>query len=83
MSSSSTLIPSTLTRAAPATAHAVLRLLRGIRHGSLALQLPDGGSITFGTAADDEPRAALRLRSGPATSALRRVTSPGTGPRPI
>jgi cyclopropane-fatty-acyl-phospholipid synthase len=40
----------------------VFRLLAGLRHGTLDLQLPDGSALHFGTLAEGEPRAALRLR---------------------
>jgi cyclopropane-fatty-acyl-phospholipid synthase len=70
--SSSTLIPPTLPASIPATARAVLHLLKGIRHGSLVVQLPDGTSLSFGSAAPTELRAALRLRNwNPCAAALK------------
>ena len=50
-------------RHAPAAARAVFRLLERIRHGSLELRLPDGTSARFGSRADGEPRASMRLRN--------------------
>ncbi|MFY7865132.1 class I SAM-dependent methyltransferase [Roseateles sp.] len=49
---------------APAAARTVFKLLSHLRHGSLDVQLPDGGSIHFGAApgSDDSPRAAFRIR---------------------
>jgi cyclopropane-fatty-acyl-phospholipid synthase len=44
---------------APAAARAVFRLLRGLRLGTLDLQLPDGRHTRFGDGS--EPRAAMRL----------------------
>jgi cyclopropane-fatty-acyl-phospholipid synthase len=49
----------TLPRSAPASARTVLRLLQGLRHGTLSLQLPDGSTRQFGSGA--QPVAALRL----------------------
>jgi cyclopropane-fatty-acyl-phospholipid synthase len=48
---------------APAAARAVLRLLQGLKHGTLDLQFPDGTQAHFGKHADTpgEPRAAMRL----------------------
>jgi cyclopropane-fatty-acyl-phospholipid synthase len=48
---------------APAAARAVLRLLQGLKHGTLDLQFPDGTQAHFGKPADTpgEPRAAMRL----------------------
>ena len=48
---------------APAAARAVLRLLQGLKHGTLDLQFPDGTQAHFGKLADTpgEPRAAMRL----------------------
>ena len=50
-------------RHAPAAARAVFRLLERIRHGSLELRLPDGTTARFGSRAEGEPRAAMRLRN--------------------
>ncbi len=65
MSSSTTLIPPHVAASAPAAARAVFRLLKGIRHGTLDVQLPDGTMIHFGAAAGGtdgtELRAALRM----------------------
>ena len=46
------------TAGTPAAARTVLRLLEGLRHGSLALHLPDGSTRHFGAG---EPQATLRL----------------------
>lgn len=63
MSSTTTCAPPTLPESAPPAARAVFRLLRRLEHGSLDVQLPDGGSLHFGTPAADGPRAAIRLRN--------------------
>ena len=57
----SSLAPTTLPSSTPAAARAVFRLLKSLRHGTLDVQLPDGSSLHFGTLADGEPRAAIRL----------------------
>jgi cyclopropane-fatty-acyl-phospholipid synthase len=59
--SSSTLDPTQLADPAPAAARAVFRLLKGLKHGTLTLQLPDGRTLHFGSAAEHEPRAAIRV----------------------
>ena len=46
---------------APAAARAALRLLGGLRHGRLDLQLPDGTQSRFGAADAAGPHAAMRL----------------------
>lgn len=46
---------------APASARAVLALLRRLSVGTLDLQLPDGTQLRAGTGRADEPRAAVRL----------------------
>ena len=65
MSSSTTLIPPHVAASAPAAARAVFRLLKGIRHGTLDVQLPDGTMVHFGAVAGGatgtELRAALRM----------------------
>ncbi len=48
---------------APAAARAVFGLLKKLRHGSLIVHLPDGGTAHFGTQADGEPRAGISLRN--------------------
>jgi cyclopropane-fatty-acyl-phospholipid synthase len=54
----------TLPGHAPAAAHAVFRLLRELKHGTLDIQLPDGTQMHFGGPAEDSPlRAALRLHN--------------------
>jgi cyclopropane-fatty-acyl-phospholipid synthase len=63
MTSTTTFAPASLPQSAPAAARAVFRLLQGLRHGSLDVQMPDGSSAHFGNKADDGPRAAIRLRN--------------------
>ncbi len=53
--------PLALPETAPAAARAVFRLLREVRFGTLDVQLPDGTQMHFGSLAEGEPRAALRL----------------------
>ncbi|WP_298833642.1 cyclopropane-fatty-acyl-phospholipid synthase family protein [uncultured Piscinibacter sp.] len=60
---STTFAPTTLPASAPAAACAVFRLLHGLNHGSLDVQLPDGGSAHFGKTSEDGARAAIRLRN--------------------
>jgi cyclopropane-fatty-acyl-phospholipid synthase len=68
--SSSLLSPPQLVDSAPAAARAVLRLMTGLKHGSLTVQLPDGSALHFGP--PQEPRAAIRLRNwNPCVAALR------------
>ena len=72
MTSSSTFSPASLDRSAPAAARAVFRLLASLRHGSLELRLPDGSTARFGSRADGELRAAMRLRNwNPFAAALK------------
>jgi cyclopropane-fatty-acyl-phospholipid synthase len=52
---------------APAAARAVLRLLQGLKHGTLDIQFPDGSQARFGHGA--EPRAAMRLHDWQVCSA--------------
>lgn len=63
MNSITSVAPPTLPESAPPAARAVFRLLGGLRHGSLDVQLPDGGSLHFGALREGEPRAAIRLRN--------------------
>jgi cyclopropane-fatty-acyl-phospholipid synthase len=63
MPSQTSLATIALPEATPAAAHAVLHLLKGLTHGTLDLQLPDGSSAHFGTLAAGEPRAAMRLHN--------------------
>lgn len=51
-----------LPAAAPAAARVVFRLLGRLRHGSLAVQLPDGERLLFGDARDEGVRACIHLR---------------------
>lgn len=58
---------------APASARAVLGLLKRIRVGWLDLQLPDGSTARFGQASSDDPhvpRAGLRLHDWSVCSAV-------------
>jgi cyclopropane-fatty-acyl-phospholipid synthase len=72
MASSTTFSPLSLPDSAPAAARVVFRLLKGLRHGTLDVQLPDGTSAHFGTLAAGEPRAAMRLRNWNVCSAALR-----------
>jgi cyclopropane-fatty-acyl-phospholipid synthase len=68
--SSSLLNPPQVIDSSPAAARAVFRLMQGLKHGSLTVQLPDGGTLNFGQT--QEPRAAIRLRNwNPCAAALR------------
>ena len=58
---STTANPFTLPRGTPAAARTVLKLLKGLRHGSLTLQLPDGSMQRFGSEA--LPHATLHLNN--------------------
>ncbi|MEY3123629.1 MAG: hypothetical protein RLZZ573_149 [Pseudomonadota bacterium] len=51
----------TVPRGTPAAARTVLKLLQGLRHGSLTLQLPDGSLQRFG--GDALPHASLHLHN--------------------
>ncbi len=69
---SSTLISTPLADSAPAAARAVFRLMKRLKHGTLNVQLPEGGSLTFGTADPNELHAAIRLRNWkPCAAALK------------
>jgi len=46
---------------APAAARAVFRLMKSLKVGTLDVQMPDGSQAHFGTGAEGEPRAAIRL----------------------
>jgi cyclopropane-fatty-acyl-phospholipid synthase len=72
MTSTTTFAPASLPQSAPAAARAVFRLLQGLRHGSLDVQMPDGSSAHFGNKSDDGPRAAIRLRNWSVCSAALR-----------
>ncbi len=63
MSRSTTAPHLSLPSSAPASARAVFGLLRGLRTGTLDLQLPDGTQLRFGSGAEHEPRGAMRLRN--------------------
>jgi cyclopropane-fatty-acyl-phospholipid synthase len=63
MNSTSTTASSlSLPDTAPAAARVVFNLLKRLSFGTLDVQLPDGGQAHFGVAADQAPRAAIRLR---------------------
>jgi cyclopropane-fatty-acyl-phospholipid synthase len=69
---SSSLISTPLADSAPAAARAVFGLMKRLKHGTLNVQLPDGGSLTFGTADPNELHAAIRLRNWkPCAAALK------------
>jgi cyclopropane-fatty-acyl-phospholipid synthase len=70
--SSTTLTSNALPASAPATARAVFRLLKNLRHGALDVQLPDGSMMHFGHASDGAPRAALRMLNWNVCSATMR-----------
>jgi cyclopropane-fatty-acyl-phospholipid synthase len=72
MTSTTTFAPSSLPQSAPTAARAVFRLLQGLQHGSLDVQLPDGSSAHFGNKSEDGPRAAIRLRNWNVCSAALR-----------
>ena len=72
MTSSSTLTSTPATDSAPAAARAVFRLMKHLRHGTLNIQLPDGGALKFGSASDPGLRACIRLRNwNPCAAALK------------
>ena len=48
---------------APATARAVFRLMKRLRHGTLDVFMPDGSSARFGHPVEGELRAVLNLRN--------------------
>ena len=54
---------------APAAARAVFRLLKNLKHGTLDVQMPDGGLAHFGVATEGGTRATLRLRDWKVCSA--------------
>lgn len=69
---STTLNTLPLSESAPAAARAVFQLMKRLKHGSLDVHMPDGSSARFGSAADGEPRAAIRLRNwNPCAAALK------------
>ncbi len=72
MTSTTTFAPASLPASAPAAARAVFRLLQGLKHGSLDVQMPDGSSAHFGMRSQDGPRAAIRLRNWNACAAALR-----------
>jgi len=56
----------------PWAARSVLALLKGLRHGRLDLQTPDGAWLSFGADQAREPHASIRLASwAPLSAALR------------
>ena len=63
----STATTSPIPQGTPAAARTVLKLLKGLRHGSLTLQLPDGSMQRFGGEA--LPHAALHLHNWKVCSA--------------
>lgn len=69
---SSTLIPPPLADSAPAAALAVFRLMKGLKHGTLNVKLPEGGALHFGSAEGTELRATIRLHNwNPCAAALK------------
>ena len=71
-STTTTAPPLTLPDSAPAAARAAFGLLRQLRTGTLDLQLPDGTLMHFGSGAENEPRAAMRLYNWKVCSAALR-----------
>jgi cyclopropane-fatty-acyl-phospholipid synthase len=72
MTRSTTLNTPPLSESAPAAARAVFQLMKRLKHGSLDVHMPDGASARFGSAAEGEPRAAIRLRNwNPCAAALK------------
>ena len=72
MTRSTTLTTPPLSESAPAAARAVFQLMKRLKHGSLDVHMPDGSSARFGSAAEGEPRAAIRLRNwNPCAAALK------------
>ena len=61
MSSESVLNPAIGDTRLPASARAVFGLLRQLRHGTLDVDLPDGGRMRFGSADGGGTRASIRL----------------------
>ena len=69
--SSSTVLAHPAAVTAPAAARAVFRLMKNLKHGTLNIQLPGGGSLAFGSAAETGLRASIRLRNwNPCAAAL-------------
>ncbi|MFZ5550657.1 MAG: class I SAM-dependent methyltransferase [Pseudomonadota bacterium] len=66
-----------LPRSAPAAARQALRLLARLRHGTLTLQCPDGGTMQFGDGST--PHAALRLKDWRVCAATLRRGDVGFG----
>ncbi len=72
MNRSTTLNTAPLSESAPAAARAVFQLMKRLKHGALDVHMPDGSSARFGSAAEGEPRAAIRLRNwNPCAAALK------------
>jgi cyclopropane-fatty-acyl-phospholipid synthase len=72
MNRSTTLTTQPLAESAPAAARAVFQLLKRLKHGSLDVHMPDGASARFGSAAEGELRASIRLRNwNPCSAALK------------
>ena len=70
--STTTLVPPHLVDSAPAAARAVFRLMRNLKHGTLSVRLPVGGTLNFGSAEGTELRASIRLRNwNPCAAALK------------
>ena len=71
--SATTLATRPLPSTAPAAARTVFALLRGLKVGTLVVQLPDGEQLRFGQGGtSSEPHAALRLRDWAVCSAALR-----------
>lgn len=61
--STSAFAPLSLPESAPASARAVFRLMKNLKHGTLSVQMPDGATVLFGTPGEGGQRAAIRLRN--------------------
>lgn len=61
--STTTFAPPSLPATAPAAARAVFRLMGRLRHGTLTVQMPDGGVALFGEFGEGGLRAAISLRN--------------------
>ena len=62
--------PQTLPDSAPPAARAVLSLMKRLKHGTLEVQMPDGGTARFGTRGAGEPSTSIRLRTWRVCSAV-------------
>lgn len=61
--STTSFAPITIPESAPPAARAVFRIIKRLKHGTLSVQLPDGGTVLFGSPGEGDLRAAVRLRN--------------------